>query len=273
MNFCTVHTHSAFCDGKDTLTEMARAAFAAGAVSFGASGHSHTDVPWDQGMVLPEDASGYRAEVLRLREEYRDRMEVLLGIEQDSQSAQPVPDWAEYWIGSVHNLYDPRTGHYHCVDWDAEHLEICLREMFAGDIMALIRKYYADLSAMAERKPTILGHLDLVVKLNRNGRFFDEEEPAYRRAALETLDAVDPDATLLEINTGAVARGYRTTPYPALFLLRQWRAMGGRIIFTADAHSADTVAFGYEQAAELARAAGFREHTLLTSRGPLPDFL
>ena len=26
-------------------------------------------------------------------------------------------------------------------------------------------------------------------------------------------------------------------------------------------------------AAELARAAGFREHTLLTSRGPMPDFL
>ena len=37
-------------------------------------------------------------------------MEVLLGIEQDSCSPQPVPDWADYWIGSVHNLRDPRTG-------------------------------------------------------------------------------------------------------------------------------------------------------------------
>lgn len=86
---------------------------------------------------------------------------------------------------------------------------------------------------MAERKPTILGHLDLVVKLNRGGRFFDEEDPAYRSLALEALHAADPDATLLEINTGAMSRGYRDTPYPAPFLLREWRAMGGRIILTA----------------------------------------
>lgn len=76
-------------------------------MSFGASGHSHTDIPWDQGNVLPEAAEDYRAEVLRLRELYAGRMDVLLGVEQDSQSLQPVPDWAEYWIGSVHNLYDP----------------------------------------------------------------------------------------------------------------------------------------------------------------------
>lgn len=273
MRFTTVHTHSVLCDGKNTLGEMARAAFEAGAVAFGASGHSHTEVPWDQGNVLPEDTAAYRAEVLRLRQEYQGRMDVLLGVEQDSQSAQPVPDWAEYWIGSVHNLYDPRTGQYHCVDWDAEHLAVCLREMFGGDMMALIRTYYADVTAMAQRRPTIQGHLDLVVKLNRDGRFFDEADPAYRSMALEALQAVDPDATLLEINTGAVARGYRDTPYPALFLLRQWRAMGGRIILTADAHSAAGIAFAYDRAAELARAAGFREHTLLTRQGPVPDFL
>lgn len=273
MRFCTVHTHSVLCDGKNTLEEMARAAFDAGAVSFGASGHSHTDIPWDQGNVLPEAAEDYRAEVLRLRELYAGRMDVLLGVEQDSQSLQPVPDWAEYWIGSVHNLYDPQDGQYHCVDWDEAHLETCLREMFGGDMLALARKYFADAAAMAERKPTILGHLDLVVKLNRGGRFFDEEDPAYRSLALEALHAADPDATLLEINTGAMSRGYRDTPYPAPFLLREWRAMGGRIILTADAHSAAAVTYAYDRAAELARTAGYREHTLLTQRGPMPDFL
>ena len=34
-NICSVHTHSTMCDGKNTLAEMARAAFEAGAVSFG----------------------------------------------------------------------------------------------------------------------------------------------------------------------------------------------------------------------------------------------
>ena len=81
MKFCSVHTHSILCDGKNTIAEMAQAAFAAGAVSFGASGHSHTQISWDEGCVLPADPAEYRAEVLRLREEYRGRMDVLLGIE------------------------------------------------------------------------------------------------------------------------------------------------------------------------------------------------
>ena len=46
-NICSVHTHSTMCDGESTLAEMARAAWEAGAVSFGASGHSHTPIPED----------------------------------------------------------------------------------------------------------------------------------------------------------------------------------------------------------------------------------
>ena len=52
---CSVHTHSVLCDGKNTLAEMAAAAFAAGVRYFGASGHSHTDIPHDAGNVLPAD--------------------------------------------------------------------------------------------------------------------------------------------------------------------------------------------------------------------------
>ena len=83
---CSVHTHSALCDGKGTLAEMAAAAYAAGVRYFGASGHSHTPVPYDVGHVLPADMSDYRRQVLELREAYRGRMEVLLGLEWDSQS-------------------------------------------------------------------------------------------------------------------------------------------------------------------------------------------
>ena len=75
--------------------------------------------------------------------------------------------------------------------------------------------------------------------------------------------------SLLEINTGGVSRGYRTTPYPALFLLREWKAMGGRIILTSDSHSASTIVSGYGQAAELARAAGFERSSILTRSGPV----
>jgi histidinol-phosphatase (PHP family) len=269
MKFCSVHTHSILCDGKNTIAEMARAAFAAGAVSFGASGHSHTQISWDEGCVLPADPVEYRDEVLRLRKEYRGRMDVLLGIEWDSQSDQPPPDWADYWIGSVHNVYDEKAGVYHCVDWDENMLEDCCREMYGGDYMAMVEGYYEEMARVAAMGPTILGHFDGVVKLNRQNRYFDEESARYASAALEALHTADPKASLLEINTGAIFRGYRTTPYPAPFLLREWRKMGGRIIFTADAHSTAGIACAYAEAAELAKAEGFTEAVLLTRAGPL----
>ena len=98
---CSVHTHSVMCDGKNTLAEMAQAAFQAGVVSFGASGHSHTPVPEDEGCVLPEDMTAYRKEVLRLRGEYAGGMDVLLGIELDS-CADVTAEAFDYWIGRVH---------------------------------------------------------------------------------------------------------------------------------------------------------------------------
>lgn len=264
---CSVHTHSAFCDGKDTLEAMAAAAYAAGVRYYGVSSHVHTPIPADEGAVLPADMTAYRAEVLRLREAYAGRMEILLGIEWDSQS-DVSPAGFDYWIGSVHYQRGP-DGTYYAADWGAEHFAACRDELFGGDALGVAEGYFRDVARVAEKAPTILGHIDLITKLNAGNRFFDEEAPRYKAAALEALHAANPAQTLLEINTGGVSRGYRTTPYPALFLLREWRDMGGRIILTADTHSASTVVFGYDQAAALAQAAGFDRAVLLTRSGPL----
>ena len=264
---CSVHTHSCLCDGRDTLAEMAQAAYEAGAVSFGASGHSHTPIPYDRGNVLPADPVAYRAEVLGLREAYRGQMDVLLGIEQDACADGPVPDWVDYWIGSVHNLRGP-DGAYYPVDWDAERFRETIRALSPGDPVGLAERYYGAVAEMARRRPTILGHVDLVTKFNEGGAFFREGDPRYRAAAQAALRAAGVAVTLLEINTGAVARGYRTVPYPAPFLLKAWREMGGRIILTADAHAAAGIVYGYAQAAEVARAAGYDRSVVLTATGP-----
>ncbi len=266
--FCTVHTHSVLCDGKNTLAEMAQAAFDAGAVSFGTSGHSHTQISWDIGCVLPADTTAYQTEVLRLREVYAGRMDVLLGIEWDSQSDQPPPDWADYWIGSTHNVYDEKAGRHYCIDWDTEKMNDCYQEMYGGDGLAMAEGYYAEMARVARMRPSILGHFDIIVKLNGYNRYFDENSPRYQKAALDSLHDADPTASLLEINTGGVFRGFRELPYPAPFLLREWKTMGGQIIFTSDAHTTGGIAYGYDEAAELAKAAGFTEAVVLTQTGP-----
>ena len=263
---CSVHTHATFCDGKSTLAEMAAAAYDAGVRYYGVSCHSHTPIPQDEGAVLPGDMTAYRRAVLELRAEYAGRMEVLLGLEWDSQS-DVTPEGFDYWIGSVH--YQAGNGRFYAADWGEEHFTACRDELFGGDALAVAEGYFREVCRVAEKKPPILGHLDLMTKLNGGSRFFDEDSPRYKAAALEALHAADPAATLLEINTGGVSRGYRTAPYPALFLLREWRRMGGRIILTSDAHSADTVVYGYGQSAALAKAAGFAKSVLLTLGGPV----
>lgn len=262
---CSIHTHNTFCDGKGTPEEMAAAAYAAGVRYFGVSCHSHTPIDLDVGAVLDADMTEYRNAVLRLREEYRGRMEVLLGIEWDSCS-DIQPEGFDYWIGSVH-YQKGGNGKYYAADWGEEHFTACRDELFGGDALAVAEGYFAQVEKVAAKKPLIMGHIDLITKLNAGNRFFDEADPRYQKAALAALHAVDPRASVLEINTGGVSRGYRTMPYPALFLLKEWHDMNGRIILTSDSHSPDTVVFGYQQAAELAKAAGFDHSMLLTMDG------
>ena len=263
---CSVHTHATCCDGKNTLEEMAAAAYAAGVQYYGVSCHSHTPIDLDMGYVLPADMTAYREAVLALREEYAGRMEILLGLEWDSQS-DITPEGFDYWIGSAH--YQRQGGKAYAADWGEEAFTACRDEAFGGDALAVAEGYFREVARVAAMKPTILGHMDLITKLNAGNRFFDETSPRYEKAALEALHTADPKATLLEINTGGMARGYRDAPYPALFLLREWRRLGGRIILSSDSHSADTILYGYGDALVLAKAAGFDKSTILTLHGPV----
>ncbi|MEG1988950.1 MAG: PHP domain-containing protein [Oscillibacter sp.] len=263
---CAVHIHSTLCDGGDSPAAMAAAAYAAHVRYFGLSCHSHTPIPEDAGAVLPFDMTAYRETVLALRQAYAGKMDVLLGLEWDSQS-DVSPEGFDYWIGSVHYLAGG-NGQFYAADWGEAQFSACRDRLFAGDALAVAEGYFAEVARVAALRPTILGHFDLITKLNAGNRFFDEAAPRYRTAALAALHAADPAVSLLEINTGGVARGYRAAPYPAPFLLEEWRAMGGNILLSSDAHSADAVLFGYDLARKAALAAGFRESVLLTSDGP-----
>ena len=297
---CSVHTHTNLCDGKATPEEMAKTACATGVKYYGFSGHSYTDCVSDRGNVLPFEPNEYKKRVLRLREEYENRdenrMEILLGIEMDSLSPMKIPpEGFDYWIGSVHHLIDNNLNNNnlinnnldnnnlidnknsknsnkninreYAVDWDREKFIICRDELFHGDVYAFAEEYYKQVGDMAEKKPDILGHFDLITKYNEDKSLIDENNLRYKTAALENLKRADINKSLLEINTGAMARGYRTKPYPADFILKAWREMGGRIIITADAHAPDKIVYGYDIALESAKNAGFRESAVLTRSG------
>ena len=264
-----LHTHTAFCDGKNTPAEMAAAAFAAGLGAIGFSGHSPLE--GEDWCTAPAALPAYRAAVEAERKKYAGRMQVFLGLEQDFFS--PLPEGAfDYLIGSVHGLF--LDGRLFAVD-ESPQAFARLAER-CGGVEGLVREYYRLLAETPERTGCdILGHFDLVTKFNEGGRFFDPESPRLRAAALEALEALAKTDVIFEVNTGAISRGWRTAPYPDAFLLKEMARKKARVCITGDSHAADALLTGFGLARALLEGCGFSSCWYLTERGfqegPLPD--
>jgi len=249
-----VHSHTTFADGRDTAEEMAQAALALGFHTLGFSEHGPAD--YDDAAMPAEQIDDYRAEVLRLREKYAGRIHILLGLEHDWLSPA-APDGLDYAIESVH--YVQKDGQLWSVDWTRKKQETAIRELYGGDPYALCRDYFRTVCESIEgTNADILGHIELVMKFNEARDLFDDANPRYLGPALACAELAAKSGRLIEVNTGAIARGYRTQPYPGAAMLRRAAECGGRIILTSDCHDRAFLDCHFAQAAGLARACGFK---------------
>ncbi len=250
---------------------MAQAAFDAGYDILGFS--SHAPLPFHTGWNLPATkAEAYRAEIRRLQTEWRSKgLEILLGLEIDWIEGQSSPADRrfdslnlDFKIGSTH-FVKPGAGDAFAVDEPEEAFLGHLESEAGGDYRVVYRHYYRNLAAMmAEGGFDILGHFDLVRKNNRNGAHFDEGGPDYLSAAMEAVELVRGRDYVVEINTGGMARGKTSTPYPSLALLRRMREMGARVTLCDDAHAPSHLGKHWSDAVALAQAAGYRSVAVLS---------
>lgn len=248
-----IHTHTTYADGRDAPEAMIRAALRLGFHTLGFSEHGHADYD-DCSMALDAEPK-YRAEILSLRAKYAGQIGVLLGYEHD-WLAPPVKDRYDYIIESVH--YVRSGGALVCVDESRQTLISAVERHFGGDYYALCREYFRAVSESCASAAQVLGHMDLIMKFNEARTLFDDADPRYLKYALEGADAAAESGMLIEINTGAIARGYRTVPYPGEAILRHLAERKARIIITSDCHNADYLDCGFQQAADIARACGFK---------------
>lgn len=238
-----LHMHTVFSDGNDTAEEMILSAIEKGLDTVGISDHSYTGT--DDGSMTRESTEEYRAEMARLKEKYRDRITVLCGLERDYWS----DDFAEYdyVIGSVHSLLMP-DGHHVCVDWTPERLEKWVEQYFAGDWYALAEAYYAlEADVVRKTKCDIIGHFDLLTKFNEKGQYFDENHPRYTAAWKKAADTLLKTGKPFEVNTGAITRGWRTTPYPAEPIRKYLKEHGAVLIPASDSHFREHIAYGFDK--------------------------
>lgn len=235
------HTHTIYCDGKDTPEEMVQEAIGLGCPAIGFSGHSYTF--FDESYCMSrEGTKEYKSCVRSLQKKYAGRIQILLGVEQDFYSEEPTDDY-DYVIGAVH--YVRKGNAYLPVDESAEkQLEIVDR-YYGGDFYEFARDYFANMAGLYEKtRCNIIAHFDLITKFNEKGVLFDAGNPRYREAAGAALEELMTQPVAFEINTGAMSRGYRSEPYPESWIIGRLLDSRKTIMRNSDAHSRENLLYG-----------------------------
>ena len=156
------HTHTTYCDGANTAEEMVQKAIELGLSELGFSGHSYTDFEKDDYCMTPESTEVYKAEITALKEKYKGRIKILLGIECDYLSNVSLEGY-DYVIGSVHCI--GKNGEYFSVDSKKEELIEAVNRHYGGDFYAFAEDYYEMVADVYNKtKCDIIGHFDLLTK-------------------------------------------------------------------------------------------------------------
>lgn len=258
-----LHTHSLYCDGKNTVDEMVLEAIRRGFTILGFSGHGYCSV--DHCSMNEENTQKYIRDVLSAKEKYKDKITVFLGVEQDllGQAAikhQPY----DYIIGSVHymNLHQ----HYLAVD---ESYEMTQKIASAyGGFLNYAESYFNEVKKLADKDEIdIIGHIDLLTKFNEDESFIAFDNADYLQLAYACIDKLIDKGKIFEVNTGAIARGMRKTPYPHQTLLKYIYKHGGSICLNSDCHQKEMLDCYYKEALAFIQDCGFTSMMMLTQQG------
>ena len=282
--FSSLHNHTIFCDGKDDIETMCRAAYEKKLCAVGFSAHApitkKTGIESDWHMK-DEVFGKYTEHVLAAKKRWRGKLEVLLGFEidyikglrsaLDRDITEVNPD---YLIGSVHYLIPANGAKPFTVDGPQEEFSQGLNEGFNGDARALMNSYYdAQLEMIALGGFEILGHADLVKKNCIGKNLWPREEEVYRQKEIAHAvgnaagnaagKAAGNAGVIAEVNTGGINRKKINEVYPSETFLRVFRENNVPVIITADAHSAEEIKGNYNIAVKTILSAGFLDHVII----------
>jgi len=203
-----------------------------------------------------EEFDGYIEEVLELRDEFRGKIAVRLGLEADYREGHEEElarwlaraDW-DLVLGSVHWV----AGGWIDAPGSAARFETEGTEN-------LYDEYYRLLSKAARTGFfDVLTHFDLPKK-------FGYRPPSPRVTAEgEAIAAAKEGGCAVEISSAGLRKPVGEI-YPEARLLEEIVAAGIPVTFSSDAHAPAEVGWGYEKTVALARRCGVREFVTFESR-------
>ena len=245
------HTHTSFCDGKNTPEEIVLYAIEKGFTSIGFSGHGYT--PFDLRYCM-KDTAGYIEEISRLKDKYGKKIEIYCGVEEDAFSYVNIESF-DYIIGSSH--YFNIDGKYYPIDSNYDYFKKCLKA-FNYDVIKLAETYYSEfVSYISKRKPDIVGHFDVITKFDEIDSQLFLNNNDYLKIAQKYIKIAAEDDVIFEVNTGAMSRKIRKTPYLGENLLFVLKTKGSKVILSSDSHSVETLNYCFGEMEYMLKDIGF----------------
>jgi histidinol-phosphatase (PHP family) len=212
-------------------------------------------LPFKNGFAIQseKELDAYCMEIRKLRQDYHDRINILLGLEIDyiqgfGPGFQDLKERCklDYTIGSVHLVTNGDITKRWFIDGPrVESFDRGLQEVFAGDIKLGAKTYYHQINQMIlTEKPDIIGHLDKI-KMHNNNRYFKEDESWYKDLWMETLELIRQSGMVVEVNTRGIYSGRCPDLYPGNEILSKINEMGIPLTISSDAHHPTEVAGHY----------------------------
>ncbi len=256
--YADCHLHTSFSGDSETLpTEQIEKAISLGMERICFTDHHDHDVVSDIDFNL--DFPKYFEEMTRLRDMYKGRLDICIGLEMGLQNhiagyleelSKEYP--FDFIIGSVHFIdgLDPYYDEYFETNPHNAY------ERFFETTLKRIKKISCFDS---------LGHLDYIVRYGKKHGL----EYSYRKFA----DCIDPiletiigKGIALECNTGALSRGMNE-PNPGRDVFARYRELGGELVtLGSDAHSPETVGICFDMAGEMLKDCGFKYYAAYRGR-------
>lgn len=247
-----LHSHTQFCDGRDTMQSIAAAAAEAGMRYLAFTPHS--PVPIDSPCNMDKsDVEEYYGLTEMMRDHYAGKMEVLRSFEVDYLGPDYGPhiDWIQrqpldFRLGSVH-FVPSQSGVLLDCDGRFERFARYVKEGYEGDLRYVVEKYFEQVLMMQERGGfELLGHFDKIAGNASQAWPGLEDQGWYEALVDEVISHAVSSGTVVEINTKAYADKGRF--YPAE---RWWGKLidaGVEIAVDSDVHEVSKVTSGRDEA-------------------------
>lgn len=237
------HSHTQFCDGRDTMEAIARSAVESGFVHLGFTPHSPVDILSPCNMDR-KNVGAYLAEVSRLDRELP--VSVYAGMEIDYLGPGRGPAAAYYQdlgldfsIGSVHFI-PSRRGDLVDIDGPFDRFRRNMADVFDNDLRYVVETFYDQSARMlAEGCFDILGHFDKIVQ---NAALYSpglEQQGWYNDLVDSYIAGIVASGVIVEINTKARTRLGRFFPHERYW--KRLRDAGVTLMVNSDVHEAPLV--------------------------------